>query len=53
VARGDVDTAALIAWAADLVSPHKRRPAVHVVGQIPRSPAGKVLRRALRGTVAV
>jgi acyl-CoA synthetase (AMP-forming)/AMP-acid ligase II len=48
VARGDVDPPALIAWAADQVSPHKRLRAVRVVGQIPRSPAGKVLRRVLR-----
>jgi acyl-CoA synthetase (AMP-forming)/AMP-acid ligase II len=53
VAHGDVDTAALIAWAADQVSPHKRLRAVHVVGQIPRSPAGKVLRRVLRAEAAL
>jgi acyl-CoA synthetase (AMP-forming)/AMP-acid ligase II len=48
VTRGDLDTDELIAWAAEQVSPHKRLRAVRVVGQIPRSPAGKVLRRVLR-----
>jgi acyl-CoA synthetase (AMP-forming)/AMP-acid ligase II len=48
VPRGNLDAAALISWAGEQVSPHKRLRAVHVVGQIPRTPAGKVLRRSLR-----
>jgi acyl-CoA synthetase (AMP-forming)/AMP-acid ligase II len=52
VPRGHLDAAALISWAAEQVSPHKRLRAVHVVGQIPRTPAGKVLRRSLRPDAA-
>jgi acyl-CoA synthetase (AMP-forming)/AMP-acid ligase II len=48
VPRGDVDPDALIAWAAERVSPHKRLREVTLVGQIPRTPSGKVLRRLLR-----
>jgi acyl-CoA synthetase (AMP-forming)/AMP-acid ligase II len=52
VPRRDLDAAALIDWAGEQLSPHKRLRAVHVVGQIPRTPAGKVLRRALRRDAA-
>jgi acyl-CoA synthetase (AMP-forming)/AMP-acid ligase II len=52
VPRRDLDAAALIDWAGEQLSPHKRLRAVHVVGQIPRTPAGKVLRRALRSDAA-
>jgi acyl-coenzyme A synthetase/AMP-(fatty) acid ligase len=52
VPRGNLDAAALISWAGEQVSPHKRLRAVHVVGQIPRTPAGKVLRRSLRTDAA-
>jgi acyl-coenzyme A synthetase/AMP-(fatty) acid ligase len=52
VPRGNLDAAALISWTAERVSPHKRLRAVHVVGQIPRTPAGKVLRRSLRTDAA-
>jgi acyl-CoA synthetase (AMP-forming)/AMP-acid ligase II len=38
----------LRSWVAGRVSPHKRLAAVRAVGQIPRTPAGKVLRRLLR-----
>ena len=52
VPRRDLDASALIDWAGEQLSPHKRLRAVHVVGQIPRTPAGKVLRRALRSDAA-
>ena len=48
VPRGDVDPDQLIAWAAEQVSPHKRLAGLRLVEQIPRSPAGKILRRLLR-----
>jgi acyl-CoA synthetase (AMP-forming)/AMP-acid ligase II len=51
VPRGQLDTSALIDWAAGQLSPHKRLRGVHVVGQLPRTPAGKLLRRELRMTV--
>jgi acyl-CoA synthetase (AMP-forming)/AMP-acid ligase II len=47
VARGPLDPGQLIAWVAERVAPHKRVRAVRLVGEIPRTPAGKILRRAL------
>jgi acyl-CoA synthetase (AMP-forming)/AMP-acid ligase II len=47
VARGSLDPEDLIAWAAGRVAPYKRIRAVRLVGRIPRTPAGKILRRAL------
>jgi acyl-CoA synthetase (AMP-forming)/AMP-acid ligase II len=41
------DAEALIDWVAKQVSPHKRIHAVRFVERIPRTPSGKVLRRAL------
>ena len=38
---------ALRAWLAERVAPHKRLAAVHIVDAIPRTPSGKIIRRAL------
>ena len=48
VARGELDGDALMAWIAGRVAPHKRVRAVHFLDAIPRTPAGKILRRLLR-----
>ena len=48
VARGEVDADELMAFIAERVAPHKRIRAVRFVDQIPRTPAGKILRRLLR-----
>jgi acyl-CoA synthetase (AMP-forming)/AMP-acid ligase II len=50
VARTDVDASDLIAYVADRVAPHKRIREVRFVDAIPRTPAGKILRRRLRET---
>jgi acyl-CoA synthetase (AMP-forming)/AMP-acid ligase II len=47
VARGPVEPGQLIAWVVARVAPHKRIRAVRLVGEIPRNPSGKILRRAL------
>lgn len=47
VARGEVDGDALMAWVAERVAPHKRLRDVQFVEQLPRTPAGKLLRRLL------
>jgi acyl-CoA synthetase (AMP-forming)/AMP-acid ligase II len=52
VPRGDVDPEDLIAWAAEQMSPHKRLAGLRLVEQIPRTPAGKILRRLLREEAA-
>jgi acyl-CoA synthetase (AMP-forming)/AMP-acid ligase II len=44
----DLDPAELLSWVAGRVAPYKKLRAVAVVDEIPRSPAGKVLRRSLR-----
>jgi acyl-CoA synthetase (AMP-forming)/AMP-acid ligase II len=41
------DPADLLAWVAERVSPHKRLRAVRFAEAIPRTPSGKLLRRAL------
>ncbi|HVL85400.1 MAG TPA: AMP-binding protein [Pseudonocardia sp.] len=51
VARGELDPAALIAWAAERSAGYKRLADVAVLDAIPRSPAGKILRRVLRDGV--
>ena len=48
VARGELDGDALMAWIAERVAPYKRVRAVRFVDAIPRTPAGKILRRLLR-----
>ncbi|HEX6025071.1 MAG TPA: AMP-binding protein [Solirubrobacter sp.] len=47
VPRGDLEPDALIAWAAERVAPHKRLADVTLVDAIPRTPSGKIIRRAL------
>ncbi|WP_018332601.1 AMP-binding protein [Actinomycetospora chiangmaiensis] len=47
VPRGQIDPAELMAWVAARVAPQQRIRSVSVVDGIPRSPAGKLLRRAL------
>ena len=47
VARGALDPGALIGWAAERSAPYKRLAAVRVAERIPRTPAGKILRREL------
>jgi acyl-CoA synthetase (AMP-forming)/AMP-acid ligase II len=48
VARGEIVPDELMAWVAERVAPHKRVRAVAVVGEIPKLPSGKILRRLLR-----
>ena len=43
-----VDEAALAAWLADRVAPYKRPRRIATVDRLPRTPAGKLLRRELR-----
>ncbi len=47
VPRGALDPAELTSWVATQVAPHKRIREVRVVDAIPRTPSGKILRRAL------
>ena len=48
VAREEVEADALIAWVAQRVAPHKRVREVSFVDRLPRTPAGKLLRRLLQ-----
>jgi acyl-CoA synthetase (AMP-forming)/AMP-acid ligase II len=47
VPRGDVKPRALADWVAERVAPYKRLAAVELAREIPRTPSGKILRRAL------
>jgi acyl-CoA synthetase (AMP-forming)/AMP-acid ligase II len=47
VPRGELDADALLDWVAARVAPYKRLREVRVAEALPRSPAGKLLRRAL------
>ena len=47
VAPEALDPDELMAWVAGQVAPHKRIRAVRFADAIPRTPAGKILRRAL------
>ena len=47
VPRGALDADALIGWAAERTAPYKRLAEVRVAERIPRTPAGKILRRRL------
>ena len=47
VARDALDAGDLMAWVAARVAPYKRIRAVRFVDAIPRTPAGKILRRVL------
>ena len=48
VAYGELDPQELKAYVAERVAPYKRLADVVVVEAVPRSPAGKILRRLLR-----
>jgi len=48
VARGTLDAPALKAWVAERVADYKRIAEVLACDAIPKSPTGKILRRALR-----
>jgi acyl-CoA synthetase (AMP-forming)/AMP-acid ligase II len=48
VPRGALDPAELSSWVATQGAPHKRIREVRVVDEIPRTPSGKIVRRALR-----
>ena len=48
VAREAVDGEALMAWVAERVAPYKRLHGVEFVERLPRTPAGKLLRRLLQ-----
>jgi acyl-CoA synthetase (AMP-forming)/AMP-acid ligase II len=48
VPRADVEADELMAWVAERVAPHKRLRGVRFADAIPRTPAGKILRRLLR-----
>jgi acyl-CoA synthetase (AMP-forming)/AMP-acid ligase II len=48
VPAGALDDGELLAWVAERVAPYKRIRLVEQVDAIPRSPAGKILRRVLR-----
>ena len=52
VTAGDVADDDLDAWAAARLAPHKRPARYHRVAALPRTPSGKVLRRALAATPA-
>jgi acyl-CoA synthetase (AMP-forming)/AMP-acid ligase II len=47
VARGALDPGALIGWAAERTAPYKRLAEVRLAERIPRTPAGKIMRRKL------
>lgn len=49
VPRSQIDANELITWLAVRVAPYKKIHAVEFVDHIPRSPAGKILRRLLKG----
>jgi acyl-CoA synthetase (AMP-forming)/AMP-acid ligase II len=51
VPRADVEADELMAWVAERVAPHKRLRAVRFADAIPRTPAGKILRRLLRDPI--
>jgi acyl-CoA synthetase (AMP-forming)/AMP-acid ligase II len=48
VPRSQIEANELITWVAARVAPYKKIQAVEFVDQIPRSPAGKILRRVLK-----
>jgi acyl-CoA synthetase (AMP-forming)/AMP-acid ligase II len=50
VARARLDAGALMDWIGERVAPYKRIREVRFVEAIPRTPAGKILRRMLRVT---
>jgi acyl-coenzyme A synthetase/AMP-(fatty) acid ligase len=48
VPSGQVEGDELLAWVAERVAPYKRVRSVRFVETIPRTPAGKTLRRLVR-----
>ncbi|MHB1874671.1 MAG: hypothetical protein ACYCPF_07435, partial [Streptosporangiaceae bacterium] len=46
--RGPGDPAAVLEWSRPLLAGYKRPRALHVRDDLPKSPAGKILRRAVR-----
>ncbi|MFC5996675.1 AMP-binding protein [Pseudonocardia hispaniensis] len=52
VPRGELDPDAVLAFVAERVAGYKRIAEVRIVDAIPRSPAGKIVRRVLRDTIA-
>ena len=52
VPRAELDPDRLMEWVAQRVAPYKRIRRVHLVDSIPRTPAGKILRRLLRDGLA-
>ena len=51
VPRGELDPAEVMEWAAARTAGYKRLADLVVVEEVPRSPAGKILRRLLRDRV--
>jgi acyl-CoA synthetase (AMP-forming)/AMP-acid ligase II len=43
-----LDASELLAWAAERVAPYKKVREIEFIDEIPKSPAGKILRRLLR-----
>lgn len=50
VADGAIESEALMQWVANRVAPYKKIRSVVFVDAIPKSPAGKILRRVLQDT---
>jgi acyl-CoA synthetase (AMP-forming)/AMP-acid ligase II len=50
VRRTPLDAHELMTWIAARVAPHKKVRAVEFIKEVPRSPAGKILRRALEAS---
>lgn len=48
VLKGDADAASIIDFVAERVAPYKRIRSVEFVDEIPKTPAGKILRRVLK-----
>jgi acyl-CoA synthetase (AMP-forming)/AMP-acid ligase II len=48
VRRAPLEANELMIWVAARVGPHKKVRAVEFINEVPRSPAGKILRRALK-----
>lgn len=46
-----IDPESLMEWVADRVAPYKKVRSVQLVNEIPRSPAGKILRKLLQGRI--
>jgi len=47
VLKGEATPEEIMAWVAERVAPHKRLRRIEVIGQIPKSLSGKILRRVL------